>query len=222
LTSTYVADFTAVKSLGRASGSPRTDDQSALALFWDGNPSVHWNQAANQMARANGLSISNTNRLFAVLNIAMADTMFTTWAAKRHYAASDTEVTWRPITAITLGEFDSNPQTAGEPTWAPFMNTPSHPEYPAGHPSQNGAGAAVLLTWFDDAQTFTLTTRTSAGLDLPQRTYSSILQARSDGNNARIWGGMHYPSTVAVSDQLGESIANYINQHGMQRVHGGE
>jgi hypothetical protein len=221
-TSTYVDDVNTVRSLGRASGSPRTADQSALAPFWDGNPSVHWNQAANQMARANGLSLSDTNRLFAVLNIAMADTMFTTWAAKRHYAASDTNVTWRPISAITLAEFDGNPQTEGEPTWAPFMNTPSHPEYPAGHPSQNGAGAAVLLMWFDDAQTFTLTTRTSAGVDLPTRTYGSISQARIDGNNARIWGGMHYPSTVAVSNQLGETIANYINQYAMQRVHGAE
>jgi hypothetical protein len=86
----------------------------------------------------------------------------------------------------------------------------------------NGAGATVLLAWFNDAQTFTLTTRTSAGVDLPARAYSSISQARSDGNNARIWGGMHYPSTVVVSNQLGENVANYINEHAMQRLNGGQ
>ncbi len=57
---TYTDDFNAVKALGRKTGSTRTDDQTALALFWDGNASVHWNQAANQIARANHLSIVRT------------------------------------------------------------------------------------------------------------------------------------------------------------------
>ena len=71
---TYTDDFNAVKALGRKTGSTRTDDQTALAPFWEGNASVHWNQAANQIARANHLSMSASNRLLAVLNIAMADT----------------------------------------------------------------------------------------------------------------------------------------------------
>ena len=55
-----------------------------------------------------------------------------------------------------------------------------------------------------------------------KRTYSSIAQARPDGNNARVWGGMHYPSTVGISDAEGEAIANYVNQHFMQPLHGGK
>src|SRR6185312_8364749 len=97
--------------------------------------------------------------LLAVLNIAMADTVFTTWNSKRQYGGMDTEVTWRPVTAITLADTDSNADTIADPGWTPLMTTPSHPEYPAGHPSLNGAGATVLLSWFDDAQTFMLTTR---------------------------------------------------------------
>ncbi len=220
LSSTYTDDFNTVKQLGRATGSTRTDEQTALAPFWDGNASVHWNQAANQIARASDLSMSKSNRLLALLNIAMADTMFTTWTGKRHYGASDTDVTWRPVTAIPLADTDGNPDTAPDVEWTPLITTPAHPEYPAGHPSLNGAGATVLLNCFDDAQTFTLTTRTSAGIDLPSRTYNSISQARTDGNNARIWGGMHYPSTIAISNQLGETIANYVNQHAMQPLHG--
>ena len=79
---TYADDFNSVKALGRKTGSTRTDDQTALAPFWEGNASVHWNQAANQMARAHHLSLSRTNRLLAVLNIAMADTAFTIWNAQ--------------------------------------------------------------------------------------------------------------------------------------------
>src|SRR5499425_558672 len=65
---TYTDDFNAVKTLGRKTGSTRTPDQTALAPFWEGNASIHWNQAANQMARANRLSMSDCNRLLAVLN----------------------------------------------------------------------------------------------------------------------------------------------------------
>ena len=212
---TYAEDVEAVKALGRRTGSTRTADQTALAVFWEGNASVHWNQAANQIARAKELPLSETVRLLAVLNIAMADTAFATWRAKRIHGADAAEVTWRPVTAIPLADTDGNPATTVEPDWLPLINTPSHPEYPAGHPSQNGAAATILLGEFDDAQTFTLTTSTQ-----PSRTYGSISQARADGNNARIWGGMHYPSTVSISDRNGEAIARYVNELAMQRIHG--
>jgi hypothetical protein len=210
---TYTNDFNAVKALGRNTGSTRTEEQTALALFWDGNASTHWNQAANQMARANNLSLSDSNRLLAVLNIAMADTAFTTWSAKRFYGAVPTEVTWRPVTSIPLADTDGNPDTVPDPGWLPLINTPAHPEYPAGHPSLNGAAATVLLSHFDDEQTFTLTT-----IGRPSRTYSSITRARLDGNAARVWGGMHYPSTVEISDAEGEAIAYYVNGNSMQRL----
>jgi hypothetical protein len=154
----------------------------------------------------------------------MADTAFTIWSAKRYYGAIPTEVTWRPTTAIRLAGSDDNPDTVADPScdpdtgigcWQPLVvPTPSHPEYPAGHPAQNGAAATVLLKYFSDAQVFTLTT---AGQ--PDRPYGSIMQARSDGDAARIWGGMHYPSTIRISDRVGEAIAIYVNEHAMQRVH---
>jgi hypothetical protein len=208
---TYTDDFNTVKALGRRTGSTRTDDQTALAPFWEGNASVHWNQAANQIARANDLSMSASNRLLAVLNLAMADTAITTWAAKRFYGSVPGEVTWRPVTAIPMADSDGNPDTAVDPAWLPLINTPSHPEYPAGHPSLNGAAATVLLEHFDDQQVFTLTT------GQVNRTYTSISQARADGNNARVWGGMHYPSTVSISDAEGEAIAMFVDLNAMQR-----
>jgi len=92
-----------------------------------------------------------------------------------------------------------------------LVTTPSHPEYPAGHPALNGAAATVLSTHFADVQTFMLTT-----FGQPSQTYTSISQARADGNDARVWGGMHYPSTVAVSDAAGEAAANYVDATSMQ------
>lgn len=213
-TTIYADDLEAVKALGRRTGSTRTEDQTALAFFWEGNASVHWNQAANQLSRANHFSMSESSRLLAVLNVAMADTAFTVWGAKRFYGAAATEVTWRPVTAIPMAEADGNPDTTPDADWLPLVNTPSHPEYPAGHPSLNGSAATVLLRYFGDRQTFTLTTTGQ-----PSRTYTSISQARADGNNARVWGGMHYPSTVIISDKVGQTIARYVNVHSMQRLH---
>ena len=209
---TYLTDFNSVKALGRATGSTRTADQTALAPFWEGNASVHWNQAANQIARANHLSLSASNRLFAVLNIAMADTAFTIWSAKRFYGSLPAEVTWRPVTSIPLADTDGNADTVTDAAWLPLVTTPSHPEYPAGHPGQNGAAATVLLTYFRPEQIFTLTTT-----NLPNRTYTNIRRARSDGNKARIWGGMHYASTVDISDAVGEAIAKYVDRNSMRR-----
>jgi hypothetical protein len=211
---TYVNDFNAVKGLGRMTGSTRTEDQSSLAPFWEGNASVHWNQAANQIARSHRLSLSSANRLLAVLNIAMADTAMTIWSAKRFYGEDAALMTWRPITAITLAATDGNPGTIPDVDWKPLVPTPSHPEYPAGHPSLNGAAASVLLAHFGDRQTFKLTTTGQ-----PNRTYTSIRQARADANNARVWGGMHYPSTVAISDAVGRAIARYVDRNSMQRLH---
>ncbi len=211
----YLDDYSAVKALGRRTESTRTDEETALAPFWEGNASVHWNQAANQIARANHLSLSASSRLLAVLNIAMADTAFTIWTAKRAYGLDPNEVTWRPFTAITEAGTDGIAGTEADLAWLSLVTTPSHPEYPAGHPGQNGAAATILLSYFDDAQTFTLTTRTSTG-DLPPRTYTSISRARVDGNDARVWGGMHYPSTVAVSDEVGHAVADYVNLNSMK------
>jgi hypothetical protein len=213
MSATYTSDFNAVKTLGRITGSTRTEDQTALAVFWEGNASVHWNQAANQIAVANHLSLSDTNRLLAVLNIAMADTAFTIWSAKRFYGFLPLEATWRPVTSVPLADTDGNAGTVADPGWLPLVTTPSHPEYPAGHPGQNGAAATVLLSYFPPRQTFTLTT---AGQ--PSRTYHSIQQAQSDGNSGRVWGGMHYPSTVEISDGVGEAIAKYVDEKSMQRL----
>jgi len=210
---TYTSDYNAVKTLGRRTGSSRTEVQTALAAFWEGNASVHWNQAANQIAHTAHMSISDTNRLLAVLNIAMADTAFTIWSAKRFYGSIPMEVTWRPVTSIPLAETDGNFDTVADSDWLPLINTPLHPEYPAGHPGLNGAAATVLLSYFGPQQTFTLTTANQAN-----RTYASIPQARADGNNARVWGGMHYPSTVEISDGVGRAVANYINRNSMQRL----
>ena len=97
-------------------------------------------------------------------------------------------------------QLEFNPETTADAAWLPLINTPSHPEYGAGHPSLNGAAAAVLAANFDDAQTFTL-----FASGLPNRTYTSISAAESDGNNARqrrAFGG----GELAVAYEIADSF----------------
>jgi hypothetical protein len=61
-------------------------------------------------------------RLFALLNIALADAAIVCWDAKYLYNF------WRPITAIQEADTDGNPLTEGDPGWTPLLPTPPFPE----------------------------------------------------------------------------------------------
>ena len=66
-------DYNEVKALGAAVGSTRTADQSRIALFWaDGagteTPPGHWNHIAQDVAAAQGNTLVENARLFALLN----------------------------------------------------------------------------------------------------------------------------------------------------------
>src|SRR5258708_24135299 len=75
----YAADYEEVKQLCPLVGSTRTPDHSEIALFWsDGagteTPPGHWNSIAQIIADTRGNTLEENARLFALLNIAMADT----------------------------------------------------------------------------------------------------------------------------------------------------
>ena len=74
----YTDSLNEIKTLGRAIGSTRTPDQTQIARFWaDGGgtytPPGDWNQIAGQFASAQGLSVGENARLFAMLNVALGD-----------------------------------------------------------------------------------------------------------------------------------------------------
>src|SRR6266480_877039 len=99
----YAADYNEVKELGAAVGSMRTEDQTEIALFWaDGagteTPPGHWNSIAQIIGEAQGNTLEENARLFALLNIAMADAAICAWDAKYTFDF------WRPVTAIAFAE----------------------------------------------------------------------------------------------------------------------
>jgi hypothetical protein len=119
----YTAAYNEVKAMGALASSTRTTDQTNMALFFSANYLVLWNRAVRDIATANQLSIDDSARLFALVNLAMGDAIITAWDTKLHF------VFWRPVTAIQEGDNDGNPDTIGDPNWQPLINTPNYPDY---------------------------------------------------------------------------------------------
>src|SRR5213596_1042940 len=128
----YAVDYNEVKTLGAAVGSTRTAEQTEIALFWaDGagteTPPGHWNSIVQIIADARGNTLEQNARLFASLNIAMADAAICAWDAKYEFHF------WRPVTAIAYAEPELN--------WMSFIITPPFPDYVSGHSTFSAAAA---------------------------------------------------------------------------------
>ena len=179
----YAADYEEVKELGAAVGSTRTEDQTEIALFWaDGagteTPPGHWNSIAQIIAAAQGNTMEENARLFALLNIAMADAVICAWDAKYTFNF------WRPVTAIAFAEPQLN--------WMSFIVTPPFPDYTSGH-STVSAAAATVLPLFYGTEDLPFTTGSDV---LPGvfRSFSTCFDAAEEAAVSRIYGGIHFRS----------------------------
>ena len=85
-----------------------------------------------------GLDISDRARLFAAVDMSLADTSFAVWDAKYYYGW------WRPITAIREADTDGNPDTIGDSDWTPLLVTPPYPDWPSGLSGIIGAISTAL------------------------------------------------------------------------------
>jgi PAP2 superfamily len=115
-----------------------SDPRYAIAKFWvDGHGSVtppgHWNQIAMEELKAQKMSDIEALKLFATLNVGLADTFIAIWDAKYH------NWTMRPITAakILLGV-----------QLTPLVLTPPFPSYPSGHAGFSACAAKILMQYF--------------------------------------------------------------------------
>jgi membrane-associated phospholipid phosphatase len=203
----YTEAFNDVKSLGRRDGSTRTADQTLIAHFWnDGGGTVtppgHWNRIAQTVSRQRGLSLTDNARLFALLNLSLADAGILCWEGKFGFSY------WRPITAIHEADFDDNPDTAADRAWEPLLTTPPFPSYPSGHSTFSGAAATALARFFGtDAIRFRIG---SEGTPETMRTYAGFWAAAQEAGRSRIYGGIHFEFDNQEGLRTGRDLADYI------------
>jgi PAP2 superfamily len=211
--SQWAADYNEVKAIGAAVGSSRNAEQSLIAWFWaDGvgteTPPGHWNSVAQRVSADRGDSLENRARLFALLNMAMADAAICAWDAKYTYNF------WRPVTAIRNGDADGNPATVGDPSWTSFIVTPPFPDYVSGHSTFSGAAATVLATFYGtDNISFTVG---SDGLPDVTRAFTSFSAAAKEAALSRLYGGIHFRTAnedgLSAGIAIGEwTVAHYLH-----------
>src|SRR6266705_1747769 len=155
----YTEVFNEVKSLGFIDSTTRTAEQTEIGKFWNGNIQDFWNEIAQTAALAHHLNLAQSARLFALLNISLADTAIAFFDAKYTYQF------WRPVTAVQMAGSDGNPGTEPNPTWLPLTTkTAPDPAYPGAHSAISAAGAEVLQFYFGKRFTFDVTSESLAGV----------------------------------------------------------
>jgi hypothetical protein len=148
------------------------------------------------------LPLGDSARLFALVNLAMADAIIVAWDSKIHFNF------WRPLTAIREGHLDGNDATIGDAAWESFAATPNYPDYTSGANNLAGSAATMLANVFGkDAVGFTLDSLTIAAPN-NVRAYSSFSQAGADVIVARIYMGIHFRFADTAAYTQGTEVAN--------------
>jgi len=200
---TYATAFNEVKEVGKLNSTIRTADETAYTKFWYEFSEAGWNRVARTVAANKKLNLFETARLFALVDMAIADSYIAGWDSKFHYNF------WRPYTAIRKAGSDDNKNTTEDLQWEPAENTPPVQDYPSTHSALGNAGATVLARLLGDNTAFTMTSFTAfpAG---STRSFSSFSQAANENADSRVKAGIHFRFSCEAGQLMGTKIGNWI------------
>jgi hypothetical protein len=198
----YAEGFEEVKAYGGKGSVLRTPDQTAYAKFWWEFADITWNRIARQVAAERHLALPDAARLFALLNVTLADGYIAGWDAKQHHDF------WRPTTAIHEAAHDGNDETEPDPAWESAELVPPVQDYPSTHSVLGRAAAEVLTALVGDRVGFTLGTTTAAPA-ASTRTFSSFREAADENADSRVRAGLHFRFSCAAGEELGRRIAEF-------------
>jgi hypothetical protein len=200
----YARDLEETKRLGGTISAVRTAEHQVIARWHTEQAQFQFNRIARSIAIDDGHDVLSHARLFALLNLALADAVTSVFDAKYTYCF------WRPVTAIRNADLDDNSRTSKDPTWTPFLPTPPHPEYPAAHSVVQGAAARVMTWFYGPRHPFETTSPTVPGVIRP---YASFNDFADEGFVARIYGGMHFRSSLEEGARQGKKVGNWVVDH---------
>jgi hypothetical protein len=203
----YAADLNEVKAIASATSTTRTATQTELARFETESPNIYWDRNLRQFVTA-GADLAESARLAAMLWTAYQDAISACFESKYHYNF------WRPFSAIQLAETDGNPATQADPTWAPHVPTPNHPEYPAAHGCGTGALMETVRTFYGTKKvSFTFTSTVPGTVPHAYATTDDKIKEVLD---ARVWGGMHFRTSGDHGAELGKHVAKWVAKNHFQ------
>ena len=185
-----------VQSLGSAMASTATPDQMLVGRFWNGAIQNYWNEIAQSASVARKLSTIETAHVFALLNVALADSAIAFYEAKYKYNF------WRPVTAIRAADPALTPGASPDPFWLPEVgNTAPDPSYPGAHAVVSAAAAEVLISAFGtDWMELDVTSEVVGGVT---RHFDSLSEAAVEASRSRVYAGVHFSFDLVAGERLG-------------------
>jgi peroxidase len=217
----------------------RTEEQTQIGKFWayDGRPGLGtpprlYNQIVRTIAEQEGNTEAENARLFALVNVAMADAGVAAWDTKY-----DDDL-WRPILGIRSGEIDGNENTIGVSDWTPLGGpasnptpgetnfTPNFPSYVSGHATFGAATFEMLENFYGrDQISFSFVSDELNGqtIDadgsvrpLVERSFDSLTEAKLENGQSRIYLGIHWAIDSEAGIEIGDSVADYVFANAMK------
>jgi hypothetical protein len=147
---------------------PRTANQTLRGIYWAydgaldlGTPPRLYNQIVREVAKNKNNSTEDNARLFALVNVAMADAGILAWDQKYKHDL------WRPVLGIREHDQSTGPTTVAndaigadcDPGWLPLgapntnrigakNGTPPFPAYPSGHATFGAAAFHITRLFY--------------------------------------------------------------------------
>ena len=225
----WAEDYNETKTFGGdAAHSPtRTQAQTDIGWYYTDNPGAYGNRIIRQIAADQHLDLVDSARYFAQTYVTLADTFINCWDSKRYYNF------WRPVTAIRAGDTDGNDATDPDSFWLPLALTPNHQEYPSAHGCFTGAVMNAAENFFGKKKlTLNLTACSVPGHSCtftPQgdvqsggvtHSFDRTQDALEEVIEGRIYGGMHYRTSVVHGIAVSNHVARWVAKHYFEPVHG--
>jgi hypothetical protein len=218
----YTKAFQEVKEVGAAHSQTRTPDQTHLAMWWKEFVESSHNRLARDLATRESLSLSDTVRLLALLNLAIYDAYVCVFDNKFAYNH------WRPYTAIREAAHDGNPDTTPDPDWTNLHDhTYAFPSYPSAHGCASAAAMTILADTFGDETAFTMRIPEvdRAGpmsgkvpMDPPTRSFTRFSEASLECAMSRVYLGIHFRYDSVAGVELGSRIGRHVVEGFLTRV----
>ena len=222
--------------------SERTSDETEIALYWSyngspliGTPPRLYNQMARVIAEQQENEVHENARMFALLNLGLADAGISAWDSKYTYDY------WRPILGIREAENDGNADTDifTDPTWSPLGGsrsnpfpgetnfTPAFPSYTSGHATFGAAAFKTLANFYQtDDISFSFisdewngVTKDQFGVVRPvrERFFFSLSQAAAENASSRVFNGVHWRFDGTEGVRAGNAIADFVFENYLRR-----
>lgn len=194
-----------------STGVNMTEEQRAIAAFWDCNPfhitmqghvnyatkkitpGGHWMQIAGLASRMRNFGMEEAARAYAFTAIAIYDGFISCWDEKYNSHLI------RPETYINSYIDES---------WRPLLQTPPFPEYPSGHSVVSGAASVVLTRLF--GENFAFVDDTEKPYGLPERSFPSFEAACLEAAISRLYGGIHYRPAIEFGVEQGRKVGKGV------------